>query len=90
MYGRDYRLMRSLAAKIFGEPPDREAPRVEQMRWVRGFYLKPLPLTLLACAFIVIYAPTPVLIAAGVGLTIWLQGLISLTLRIRREERGPS
>ncbi len=34
--------LRKLANRIFGEPPAKDAPRAEMLRWVRGFYLKPL------------------------------------------------
>jgi hypothetical protein len=81
--------MRSLAFKLFGEPPGEDASRAATLRWIRGFYLKPLPLVVLVWVFLVVWAPTVVLVLAGAGALIWLQGLVSLSLRIRREERPP-
>jgi hypothetical protein len=36
--------LRSLAFKLNGAPPPTGSPKSQQLRWIRGFYLKPLPL----------------------------------------------
>ncbi len=58
------------------------------LRWIRGYYLKTLPLTLVVVAMLLIWdAHTWVFIVLGAGALIWLQSVISLSVRIRREEQ---
>jgi len=83
------RPLRVLAFKIYGEPPPKDAPRSESLRWVRGFYLKPLPLLLGICAAaLVLGASTWILVLLGVSAAVWAQGFVSLNIRIRRDERS--
>ena len=80
--------MRELGYRIFGAPPAGGAPRVATLRWIRGFYLKPLPLVLAVYALLAVWASgTVVIVLAAVSALIWLQGFVSLSLRIRREDR---
>ena len=80
--------LRSRGFRIYGEPPAKGAPRAESLRWIRGFYIKPLPLLVAVSALVLIWATTWTLILLGASSAIWLQGFISLSLRIRREERS--
>lgn len=83
--------LRSLAFKIYGEPPSKGAPRSESLRWIRGLYLRPLPLLvvlLVICALaLVMGAPSWILALLGISVAVWVQGYVSLSIRIRREER---
>ena len=59
------------------------------LRWIRGFYLKPLPLVLAVYVMIALWASETIVLAlAALSALMWLQGFVSLSLRIRREERG--
>jgi hypothetical protein len=77
----------SLGYKLYGEPPPKCAPRSEMLRWIRRFYIRPLPLLILVWVLLFIWAPTWTLILLGASALIWLQGITSLSLRIRREEQ---
>lgn len=80
--------LRSLAYKLYGEPPPKGAPRYEMLRWIRGFYFRQLPPTLAAFAVLAVWASaTLIFLVLAVSTLIWLQGVISLSLRIRREEQ---
>ena len=58
------------------------------LRWIRGYYLKMLPLTLLAVAMLIGWeAHVWVFVVLGVFALLWLQSIVSLSIRIRREER---
>jgi hypothetical protein len=73
---------------MYGEPPPKGAPRPEMLRWIRGFYVKPLPVLVAVYVLVLVWASqTWTLILLGIGSAVWLQGFISLSLRIRREER---
>jgi hypothetical protein len=81
----------SLAVKLFGEPPGEDAPDAAKLRWVRRFYLRPLPLVLVVYAMLALWATSAVvLVLAAVGALVWLQGFISLSLRIRRVGTPPT
>ena len=82
------RRLRSLGFKIYGEPPPKGAPRSELLRWIRSFYIKPLPLLILVSALVLTWSQTWTLILLGASALIWLQGITSLSVRIRREERN--
>jgi hypothetical protein len=80
--------VRSLGFKLYGAPPPKGSRKSQQLRWIRGFYLKPLPLVLVVDVMGPRVVSQPwVLVLLGAGMAIWLQGLISISLRIRREER---
>lgn len=58
------------------------------LRWIRGYYLRMLPLTLVAVAMLLVWErQTWVFVVLAVSALIWLQGVASLSVRIRREER---
>lgn len=78
--------MASLGRKLVGEPPGKDAPRAAKLRWIRGIYFKQLPFVILVYAILAVEASGVVLALAGVSALIWLQGFISLSWRIRREE----
>jgi hypothetical protein len=78
----------ALARKLYGEPPPSGAPLAQRLRYVRRFYLRNAPLVVLCWALVFAWIRDLWLIAAAVlGAAIWLLGLVSLQLRIRREER---
>jgi hypothetical protein len=80
--------LRALAWKLFGEPPPKGAPRVQVLRWIRGVQLRMLPIALVAYAMLLVWAAhTWILVTAGVGALISLESLMSLSVKIRREER---
>jgi hypothetical protein len=80
--------LRSISFRLFGEPPPKDAPRSHLLRWIRGFYVKMLPVTIPAWVVIAVWAPSALLlIGLAVSSLIWLQGVASLSIRIRREER---
>jgi hypothetical protein len=79
---------RLISYKLFGEPPPKGAARVEVLRWLRRFYLRMLPFVLVLWVFAIAWWPGVLLLAVlGVTTLIGLQGLASLNMRIRREER---
>ncbi len=82
--------MASLGHKLVGEPPGKDAPRAAKLRWIRGIYLRPLPLLLFVYAILAVGASWLELALAGVSALTWLQGFVSLSLRIRREEHRPN
>ena len=71
--------------RIFGQPPSQHAPEVERLRYIRRIYAQLAPLYVLA---VIIAAtsgfPTWAWIVIAFGAAAWLQGLISLMVRIRR------
>jgi len=61
---------------------------VQLLRWIRGYYLRTLPLTLVVVAMVLVWeSQTWVLVLLALSALIWLQSVTSLSLRIRREER---
>ncbi len=80
--------MTSVANKLFGVPPGPGAARIERLRWVRRFYLRPLPLVVIVYTLGVTSVRSPVEWALlGTGALLWIQGFASLSLRIKREQR---
>jgi hypothetical protein len=83
----DGRLARA-GRRFVGTPPPTEAPKKEHLLFLRRYYLRMLPLALVAYAAVAIVLPTPWAWAVPVGGTLlWLQGFVSLSVRIRRENR---
>lgn len=81
----------AIGFRIFGAPPPKDAPRSRRLRWVRRFYLRLLPLTVPVYALVLVLASqTWVYIPLAVATLLWLEGLISISLRIRREQRRES
>lgn len=82
--------MRSLSTRLFGSAPVKEAPKIERLEWLRGVYVRMLPLNLaaFAVAFLASGWPTLAPLLIGAGALMWLQGWVSLSLRIRRLRRS--
>jgi hypothetical protein len=79
--------LRTAGFLVFGEPPPPTAPRSEMLRWVRRFYVRPLPLMLVVYVMVILWtSQTWVYVTLGVGTLMWLQGLVSLGRRISREQ----
>jgi hypothetical protein len=58
------------------------------LRWIRGYYLKMLPLALVPAAMLIVWeAHAWVFVVLGVFALLWLQSVVSLSVRIRREQR---
>jgi hypothetical protein len=80
--------LHALVWGFLGEPPAKGAPRAQLLRWLRGIHLRTLPLALVAYAMLLVWADEAwILLTAGIGLLISLESVISLSVRIRREER---
>jgi hypothetical protein len=78
----------SLGRRFTGTPPCKDAPKKELLLWLRRYYIRLLPLNLVAFIAVVMYLPTPWAWAVpAAGGLLWLQGFASLGLRIRRENR---
>ena len=61
---------------------------MQLLRWIRGYYLRMLPLMLVVVAMLLVWeSQTWVLVLLALSALIWLQSVSSLSLRIRREER---
>lgn len=61
---------------------------MQVLRWIRGLQMKMLPLVLVAYAMLLVWADaTWILVTAGIGGLISLESLLSLSVKIRREER---
>jgi hypothetical protein len=78
----------NLIYRVVGAPPASGASRVERLRWVRKFYR----FNLIAIAMVVIFAVldggTFLWVVAAVIAVIWLFGVASISMRIRREASG--
>jgi hypothetical protein len=78
----------AVSYRIFGEPPAKGASAEQRLRWIRRIYLRLLPMNFAAWALVIIYvSSTLVLVFVGISALIWVQGFVSITLRIRREQR---
>ncbi len=82
--------MRSLSTRLLGPIPVKGAPEIDRFEWLRGVYLRMLPFNLVAFAVALLISgwPTIALLLVAACALIWLQGWISLTLRIRRLRRS--
>jgi hypothetical protein len=79
----------ALFNRIFGVKPARDAPLLARLIWFRGYYLRMLPLTVLAlvaCGFVL--SGSLRLIAAVLALP-WLLGFARLNMEIRQARRRP-
>lgn len=78
-------------ARVFGAPPREDAPKVEHLRWVRRFYLWPLIVTVPVYVWALLTATeTWIYLVLALSGLMWLQGVVSLGLQIRREQRTTS
>jgi hypothetical protein len=83
--------LRVIGFRVFGAPPPKDAPRSGVLRWIRRFYLRPLPLTVAVYVLAIVWASqTWVYIVLTAAALLWLGGVGSLSLRIRREQRRES
>ena len=78
--------MNPLKKLVLGTPPpDKTAPRVERLRWIRrAGYIRLAPLEILVLVLLGVY--DNVYIAAGLA-AVWLLCIVDISLRIRREQR---
>lgn len=77
--------------RIYGPPPSKDAPKVATWMFVRRIYSRVALLTIPAWIVLALDgAPTWLWIAFGISAAIWLQGLLSVNLRIRRLRNSPS
>ncbi len=77
-------------ARITGPPPPKGAPKVAAWIFLRRLYCRMLLLTVPVWVIVVLDgAPTWVWIVLGVSAAIWLQGFISVNLRIRKLRNAP-
>jgi Flp pilus assembly protein TadB len=85
---RDRNVVTRLVEGLVGAPPPPDASRAARLRWIRGFYFRTAPLTLAICVLACLWLSATsifVLLMLLLGLGLW--SVISLTLKIRREER---
>jgi hypothetical protein len=76
----------SVFVRLFGESPGRHTSRLARLCWMRRFSLVTFLIGVPAYVFVFLFADaTWVYIALGVALLLWLQSLVSLGIRIRRE-----
>jgi hypothetical protein len=71
---------------IYGIKPGRDAPRLERLRWFRGYYLRNLPLAAFAIGALVALNLSYWWIAAVIMLP-WVAGFGRLNVEIRNEKR---
>lgn len=77
-------------ARITGPPPPKGAPKVDAWIFVRRFYSRMFLLTVPVWIILALDgAPTWLWIVLGVSAAIWLQGFISVNLRIRKLRNVP-
>lgn len=80
--------LRAASVRLYGEPPSKDAPRSQRLRWVRRLYLRMLLFALPAYACVFVFTrQTWVFVVVAVGALIWLEGVTSISIRIRREQR---
>jgi hypothetical protein len=78
--------MGKLVYLFVGQPPPKGSPMIDQLVWVRRFYTRPLPVVLILYVFVLTALPSPLNWAVlAFGVATWLGGLVSLSLKIRRE-----
>jgi uncharacterized membrane protein YdbT with pleckstrin-like domain len=83
--------LRTIAFRMYGQPPAKDAPQSERLRYMRRFYTRPLwlkLLTVLLGAYIIVeFHQTWIIVLLAVSALIAIQGYTSLSVRIRRAER---
>jgi hypothetical protein len=80
--------LRAASVKLYGEPPPKDAPRSIRLYWIRRLSLRLMLFTLPVYACIFLFAEqTWVLIVVAAGVLLWLESVVSLSFRIRRERR---
>jgi hypothetical protein len=78
------------SVRIFGPPPPNDAPKVQTWMFVRRIYSRMLLFVVPAWILIALDgSPTWLWIALGISAVTWLQGFISVNLRIKRLRSNP-
>jgi hypothetical protein len=76
--------------RIYGPPPAKGAPKVESWIFVRRIYIRLLLFTVPLWVLVALTDPATWLwIVLGVSAVTWLQGFISVNVRIRRLRNTP-
>jgi hypothetical protein len=79
--------MRGLVYRVVGPPPDKNTPRSERLRWIRRLNWRCFaPLASLGAVLLLVWVPHLWYFAAG-AVAIQAYTLMSISLKIRREER---
>ena len=80
-------LMR-IGYRFLGEPPASGATRMERLLWLRGFYLRMIPLSVAVSAMVALFLPAPwAWVVPCLSVLLWAQGFVTLNVQIRRERR---
>jgi hypothetical protein len=83
--------LRAASVELYGELPPKDAARSTRFSSVRHMSLRMLLFAIPAYACIFLFwRQTWVLVVVGAGVLLWLETMISLSLRIRRERRRES
>ena len=73
--------------RLFGPPPGKGASRGEALRYIRRINVRLLAFSVPVWALLVFSGLTWAWIVAGVTAAMWLQGFISLSIRLQREQK---
>jgi hypothetical protein len=77
--------LRSVSFKLYGQPPPKGSARSVHLSYIRRIQLRQLPLIVpLFALLLVLSVQTWIWIVFAVGAVLWLESVISLTIRIRR------
>jgi hypothetical protein len=80
--------VRAASVWLYGEPPGKDTSRLARLCWIRRMYLVMMLVGLPVYVFLFVFASTTwVFVVVGTGIVLWLQGVISLSVRIRNERR---
>jgi uncharacterized membrane protein YdbT with pleckstrin-like domain len=72
---------------IYGIKPRRDAPRMERLLWFRGYYLRNLPLAVVAIGALALFLSASQWWIAVVVMLPWVVGFARLNVEIRSEKR---
>jgi hypothetical protein len=75
----------NLIYRVVGAPPASGSSRVERLRWVRKFYRFNSVVIVVVVIFALLGGGALWWVVAAVSAVVWLVGLVSISLRIRRE-----
>jgi hypothetical protein len=75
----------NLVYRVVGAPPASGAPRVARLRWVRKFYRFNLAAIAMVVIFALVGGDSFFWVVAAAVAVIWLVGLASISMQIRRE-----
>jgi hypothetical protein len=79
--------LQALSVRLYGPAPPKDAPKVARLQWLRRFYVRTLPFNLVAYSVAALFGLSAIgwFVVGGTAI-VWLQGWLSLSLRIRREK----